>query len=85
MSVGRNGTHERFLQITLRVRDVAMSEIATEDKGRRARAHESWGSILAAVHAVLLGFAILIIGGSVSGAFMFANLKLARTRVDTRR
>jgi membrane protease YdiL (CAAX protease family) len=56
-----------------------MNETATEDKGRRPRARESWGSILAAVRAILLGMLILMVGGSLSGALMFVNLKMAPT------
>ena len=37
----------------------------------------SAGSALAAVGAVLFGFVCLVVGGAVSGALMFANLKLA--------
>ena len=36
-------------------------------------------SILAALGTVLLGFVALVLGGAVSGALMFANLKLAPT------
>jgi hypothetical protein len=34
-------------------------------------------SVLSAVGAVLVGFVCLVVGGAVSGALMFANLKLA--------
>jgi membrane protease YdiL (CAAX protease family) len=34
-------------------------------------------SILAVIRAVLLGFVALVVGGSVAGALMFANLRLA--------
>lgn len=33
--------------------------------------------ILATAGAIVLGFVILVVGGSVSGALMVANLKLA--------
>jgi membrane protease YdiL (CAAX protease family) len=56
-----------------------MNETATEDKGRRPRARETWGSILAAVRAILLGMLILMVGGSLSGALMFVNLRMAPT------
>ena len=50
---------------------------AAEDKTSVSRAQASAGSILAAVGAVLFGFVCLVVGGAVSGALMFANLKLA--------
>ncbi|NOT32280.1 MAG: CPBP family intramembrane metalloprotease [Planctomycetes bacterium] len=56
-----------------------MNEITTDDKSSRSLAQGAWRSMLAAVRAVLLGFVMLIVGGSVSGALMFANLKLAPT------
>lgn len=56
-----------------------MNETTTDDKSSRSVAAGSWGSILAAVRAVLLGFLILIVGGSLSGALMVTNLKLAPT------
>jgi membrane protease YdiL (CAAX protease family) len=56
-----------------------MNETTTDDKSSRSFAQGSWRSILATVRAVLLGFVILIVGGSVSGALMFANLTLAPT------
>ena len=37
----------------------------------------STGSAVAAMGAVTLGFVCLVVGGAVSGALMFANLKLA--------
>lgn len=40
-------------------------------------AGESGGSTRSAVGSVLLGFAVLMIGGGVSGALMVANLRLA--------
>jgi membrane protease YdiL (CAAX protease family) len=48
-----------------------------EDKTSVSRAHGSGESFLTAVGAVLLGFVCLVVGGTVSGALMFANLKLA--------
>jgi membrane protease YdiL (CAAX protease family) len=51
----------------------------SDDKNRRTPPQGSWGFILAAVRPVFLGFVILMIGGSVGGALMFANLKLAPT------
>lgn len=56
-----------------------MNEITTDDKSSRSVAHGSRGSIFAAVRAILLGFLILLVGGSLSGALMVANLKLAPT------
>ncbi len=49
----------------------------TDDKTSRALAPGWWTSIPAAVRAVILGFAVLVIGSSVSGALMLANLMLA--------
>jgi len=45
----------------------------------RPSLQRAWDGIPAAVRAILAGFAILMIGGSVSGALMFANLKLMPT------
>jgi membrane protease YdiL (CAAX protease family) len=56
-----------------------MNESTTEDKSGASPAQGSGGSILTAVGAVLVGFVVLMLGGSVSGALMFANLKLAPT------
>lgn len=56
-----------------------MSEITSHDKSRRSPVRGGWGSFFAATRAVFLGFAILMIGGSASGALMFANLTLAPT------
>ena len=56
-----------------------MNETAPEDTGRRPRAPKSFGSILAAVRAVLLGMLILMVGGSLSGALMYVNLQMAPT------
>jgi membrane protein implicated in regulation of membrane protease activity len=56
-----------------------MNESITGDKSSTTRAQGSGESILTAVGAVLLGFVVLMLGGSVSGALMFANLKLAPT------
>jgi len=56
-----------------------MNESATEGNSSASLARGSGGSILTAVGAVLVGFVALMLGGSVSGAFMFANLKLAPT------
>lgn len=56
-----------------------MNESTIDDKSGRSLAQGSGRSIFAALLAVLLGFVILMIGGSVSGALMFANLKLAPT------
>lgn len=55
-----------------------MNESTTAGKS----ASPAWGSeasTLTAVGAVLVGFVVLMLGGSVSGALMFANLKLAPT------
>lgn len=41
------------------------------------RLQRAWDVLPAAVRAVLAGFAILMVGGSVSGALMVANLRLA--------
>lgn len=54
-----------------------MNDTTTDDKGSGSPAQGSWGSIVAAVRAIFLGFVILMVGGSVSGALMVANLKLA--------
>jgi membrane protease YdiL (CAAX protease family) len=54
-----------------------MNESTSEGKSSGALAQGAGGSILTAVRAVLLGIVVLMIGGSVSGALMFANLKLA--------
>lgn len=56
-----------------------MNETTTDDKNSGSVTQGAWGSILAAIRAVLLGFLILVIGGWLSGALMFANLKLAPT------
>jgi hypothetical protein len=42
----------------------------------RPSLQRAWDAIPAAVRAILAGFVILMIGGSVSGVLMFANLKL---------
>jgi len=54
-----------------------MNENARAEKGSRSPAKGPGGSILGSVRAVLLGFVALVIGGSVAGALMFANLRLA--------
>ena len=56
-----------------------MTETTTDDESSRSPTHGAWGSILAAVRAIVLGFVILMVGGLVSGTLMFANLKLAPT------
>jgi hypothetical protein len=56
-----------------------MDETDADDKRSRSGARGSSGSILAAVRTVLLGFLVLMVGGSLSAALMFANLKLAPT------
>lgn len=55
----------------------SMNENMTEGKSRGFAAQGVGGSVLTTAGAVLLGIAVLIIGGSVSGALMFANLMLA--------
>ena len=54
-----------------------MNKSAIDANSSSSPAQGSGGSIFAAVRAVLLGFVILMIGGGVSGALMFTNLKLA--------
>ena len=54
-----------------------MNESTTGGNSGDSLAQGSRGSVRTAVGAVLLGFVALVIGGSVSGALMFANLKLA--------
>ena len=56
-----------------------MNESTTEGNSSASLAQASGGSILTAVGAILVGFVVLLLGGSVSGALMFANLKLAPT------
>ena len=55
-----------------------MNKPSISDKGSRPLLQRS-ESIFATLGAVLLGFVVLMIGGAVSGALMFANLKLAPT------
>lgn len=52
-----------------------MNTTAPED--HRPLLQRAWGTIPAGVRAIAAGFAILMIGGSVSGALMLMNLKLA--------
>ena len=56
-----------------------MNESATEGDSSASLAQGSAGSILTAMGVVLVGFVALVLGGSVSGALMFANLELAPT------
>jgi membrane protease YdiL (CAAX protease family) len=56
-----------------------MNETVAEDTGHRPRAPGSWRSTLAAARAILLGMLILMVGGSLSGALMYVNLKMAPT------
>ena len=51
---------------------------AAEDKTSASRAQRA-GAPLETAAAVLLGFVFLLLGGAVSGAFMFTNLQLAPT------
>jgi len=54
-----------------------MNEGITESRSSISLRPESRGSTLTALGTVLLGFVALLIGGSVSGALMFANLRMA--------
>ena len=54
-----------------------MHEAIPDDKPRRSLGEGPSSPKFAAMRAVLLGVAILLVGGTVSGALMFANLKLA--------
>ncbi len=54
-----------------------MNESSTEVKSGASLMQRSARSVRTAAGAVLLGFVVLALGGSVSGALMFANLKLA--------
>jgi membrane protease YdiL (CAAX protease family) len=56
-----------------------MNDGTTEGSSSPSLAPGSRGSVLTALGTVLLGFIALMIGGAVSGALMFANLKLAPT------
>lgn len=56
-----------------------MNESTTEVDSDASPAQGARGSVRTAVGAVVIGFVALILGGSVSGALMLANLKLAPT------
>ncbi len=54
-----------------------MAETGIDDSSVTPVTQGSRSSIFAAARAVLLGFLVLVVGGSLSGAMMLANLKLA--------
>ena len=65
-------SNNRLQQTSARWQAGALGDVAVN-------APESWRSFLAAVRAVLLGMLILMVGGSLSGALMYVNLKMAPT------
>jgi hypothetical protein len=62
---------------TALIRNGTVNKPGIDDQSNHPVEKGAGGSIVTTLRAVLLAFAILYVGGVVSGAVMFANLKLA--------